>query len=252
MMDGKKEGEGRSPKAGGLTSDCHSTPRNPKGPPALPQSTRKGRSDSKAPRIGLKNKDTQKYCSKEISLARSQLTCQERRGRRHVVPERETHPLGSEFTRAKPGPYTSPHAWRRQISVSGVISLGANSLPVGECLRKGTSMRTRSAGATLYRAWEGWARGPCPALSRPLPFLQQAEPALPWGGVCPVLTLAAEPEVVRDDGLHRPLVALRFLPLLLHAPGGARISRRPALLPRARLARPVSPASSVSRRPAPR
>lgn len=67
-----------------------------------------------------------------------------------------------------------------------------------------------------------------------------------------MLTLAAEPEVVRGDGLHRPLVALRFLPLSLHAPVGARVSQRPALLcPRPRLARPVSPASSVGRRPAP-
>lgn len=62
----KKKGEGGSPEARGLTSDCHSTPRNPKGPPALPQSKRKGRSNSKDPRVGLKNKDAQKYCSREI------------------------------------------------------------------------------------------------------------------------------------------------------------------------------------------
>lgn len=89
------------------------------------------------------------------------------------------------------------------------------------------------------------------------PFLfQQAEPALPRGGAPSVLTLAAEPEVVRGYGRHCPVVALHFLPLSLHAPGGgqsggARIFRRPAVVSRARL-RPASPASSVSRRPAPR
>lgn len=52
------------------------------------------------------------------------------------------------------------------------------------------------------------------------------------------------------------LRCVRFLPLTLHAPGGgqsgsARLSWRPALhLPRARLARPDSPASSVGPRPA--
>lgn len=55
-----------------------------------------------------------------------------------------------------------------------------------------------------------------------------------------MLTLAAEPEVVRRCGQRCPVVALHFLPLSLHAPGGgqsggARISRRPAVVPRARL-----------------
>ena len=68
---------------------------------------------------------------KKQSLARSELTCQKWRGRRHLVPERETQTLGSEFTRAEPGPNTSPPAWRRRTCVSWVMSLGDNSLPVG-------------------------------------------------------------------------------------------------------------------------
>lgn len=47
-----------------------------------------------------------------------------------------------------------------------------------------------------------------PAFALPLPLPRQAERALPRGGVGPMLTLAAEPEVVRGDGLHRPVVAL--------------------------------------------
>lgn len=88
---------------------------------------------------------------KKQSLPRSLLTCEERRGRRHVVPEKETRALGSEFTRAKPGLYTSTQAWRRRLGVSGVISLGADSLPVGARGRKGAPKRTRDSGATLYR-----------------------------------------------------------------------------------------------------
>ncbi|XP_021574126.1 stress-associated endoplasmic reticulum protein 1 [Carlito syrichta] len=79
----------------------------------------------------------------------------------------------------------------------------------------------------------------------------RAEPALPRGGARLVLTLAAEPEVVRGGRLHRPVVALRFLPLSLHAPGdgqsgggggggGARTFRRAVrFVPRTRLALPA-------------
>lgn len=88
---------------------------------------------------------------KKQSLACSQLTCEERRGRRHVVPEKETGALGSEFTRAKPGLYTSTEARRRRRGISGVISLGADSLPVGARGSKGAPVRTRGSGATLYR-----------------------------------------------------------------------------------------------------
>lgn len=41
-----------------------------------------------------------------------------------------------------------------------------------------------------------------------------------------MLTLAAEPEVVRADGLRCPVVALHFLPLSLHAPAAARAAAR--------------------------
>lgn len=53
------------PRGGGLTSDCHATPRNPKGPPALLQPIRKGKSNSEAPWVVPEGKDTKKYCSEE-------------------------------------------------------------------------------------------------------------------------------------------------------------------------------------------
>lgn len=43
------------------------------------------------------------------------------------------------------------------------------------------------------------------------PSPERAESTLPRGGVCPVLTLAAEPELVRGCRLHCPVVGL--LPL---------------------------------------
>lgn len=148
-MDGPKGRGMLKPRGGGLTSDCHATPRNAKGSLALLQPTRKGGSDTSVSRVIPKSKDTKRNCSEKQSPARSGLTCQERRGRRHLVPERETHALGSEFTRAKPGPYTSSQAGKPRIAVSGITSLGANSLPVGESPGKGARRRTRSSGTTL-------------------------------------------------------------------------------------------------------
>lgn len=118
-------------------------------------------------------------------------------------------------------------------------------------------MRTRSSKALLFGAWEGRATAGAPAFTLPLSLSQQAELALPRGGARPVLTLASEPEVVRGDGLHCPVVALRFLPL---SPRSRRRPERrreniaeacfppPEWPPRS----PDSPVSSASRRPAPR
>lgn len=50
-----------------------------------------------------------------------------------------------------------------------------------------------AGGTHFYRPWEGWARAPAPAFTLPLPLLPVG-PALPRGGVLPVLTLAAEPK----------------------------------------------------------
>lgn len=132
MMDGPNGWVMLGPRGWGLTSDCHATPRNPKGLRDLPQPTRKSASDTNSSRVIPKSKGTKIKCSEKQSLACSGLTCQERRGRRHLVPEREIHPLGSEFTRAKPGPNTSLQAWKPRRVVSGITSLGSNSLPVGE------------------------------------------------------------------------------------------------------------------------
>lgn len=90
---------------------------------------------------------------------------------------------GESSPKAEPGLYTSPQAPRPRAGVSGPASVGAKPLPASE--------RARAArGAALSGAWKG---RPEAAAGRRPPSPERAESALPRGGVCPVLTLAAEP-----------------------------------------------------------
>ncbi|CAO2613091.1 hypothetical protein LEMLEM_LOCUS15904 [Lemmus lemmus] len=90
---------------------------------------------------------------------------------------------GESSPKAEPGLYTSPQAPRQRAGVSGARQRRGQAT-------SGLGARTRSSGAALSGAWKG--RPEAAAGPRP-PSPERAESALPRGGVCPVLTLAAEP-----------------------------------------------------------
>lgn len=137
-----------------------------------------------------------------------------------AILSRKEKPMrrGESSMKAEPGLYTSPLAQRLRVGVSAAASLRANSLPVSE--------RARAApGAGFPERRKGPAAA---SAGRRPPSLEREEPALPRGGVCPVLTLAAEPGLVRGCRLRRPVVALLPLGPAARSHHRSRPARRPS------------------------